>query len=166
MANVYGVINTLIVQTGSTSVTAVGTSAWQTAGYVNGRVKVNLDYYACNTDVSATVIYMGAKLPIGAMVLAHVITATAALSGVTLNIGDLDSGTRYVSATASLQTAGTYVFTGFVSTVPYIIGTNPSSGGISTATATDNDQQIVVTVAGGTMPGSGYIILATLYVTD
>ena len=166
MANYYGVINTLAVQTGATSVSATGPSAWSTAGYVNGRMKANVDYIVMAAQASGSVIYMGTKLPVGAMVLFHVISTTDAVGSLTVSIGDLDSATRYASAATSLQAAGAFVISGVSGGVPYIIGTNPSSGGVSTATAADNDQQIILTTGGASLGASGTITLITVYVTD
>lgn len=130
-------------------------STWLTAGYVNGREKVNIDYYvALGSEASGTVILMGALLPVGAKIITISITTSASTGSLTISVGDLDSATRYASAATGPATAGISSYSGLIdaNNGPYVIGTNPA-----TPTATDNDQQIKLTTGGATL-GAGLII--------
>lgn len=160
MATVLGSIATAISNVPTTG----GPANWVTGGFVDGRVKVNMDYYvALGTETTGTVIKMGQLLPIGAKVIAHVLSINTAQTSLTVSVGDLDSATRYASAATSLQTAGAYVIIGAVDATVgyYVIGSNPA-----TPTTADNDQQIILTTGGTTLTVGRVIGLATLYTTD
>ena len=139
---------------------AGGYTNWQTPGYVRGDVKEYTDWYvALGTEVTASTIKMHPLLDTGVMILYHVLQIVASTGSLTLSVGDLDSATRYVSASTSAATAGAYIIgNGLSSTGPYIIGTNPA-----TPTATDTDAQIVLTTGGATLGGTNIIGLTTVY---
>ncbi len=141
-----------------------GPSNWLTAGYINGRVKVNLDFYvALGTEAAATVIQMGSLLPVGAKVLWIDITTTISIGSLTISVGDLDSATRYGSALTGPATAGITRVNGIISAAngAYVIGTNPA-----TPTVTDNDQQIILTTGGSTLTIATIIGCAVYFTTD
>lgn len=141
-----------------------GPANWLTAGYVDGRVKVNIDYYvALGTEATGTVILMGALLPVGAKVLKIDISTSISIGGLTVSVGDLDSATRYASASTSPATAGIYSYNGVIDSAngPYLIGQNPA-----TPTATDNDQQIKLTTGGATLTIATIIGCVVYYTTD
>lgn len=157
MATVIGVVAT--VQAAPPS-----PSTWLTAGYVNGRVKVNLDYYvALGTETAGTVITMGSLLPVGAKVLWIDVATSASTGSLTVSVGDLDSATRYASASTGPATAGTTRIGPKLSSTDgyYVIGTNPA-----TPTTTDNDQQIILTTGGATLAVSTIISCAVYFTTD
>jgi len=164
MATVTGVINKAIGQTlQGVPGTAGGTTNWQTPGYIRGNVQAYTDYYvALGTEVSGTVIKMHPLLDVGLMILYHVLTVVASTGSLTMSIGDLDSATRYASASTSAATAGCYIYGNALgSTGPYVIGTNPV-----TPTATDTDAQIVITTGGATLGATNIFSLTTAYVAS
>lgn len=139
-------------------------STWETAGYVNGREKVNLDYYvALGTETAATVILMGTLLPVGAMIMDVAVLTSVNTSSLTISVGDLDSATRYASADSGPATARITTYSGMISATTgwYIIGTNPA-----TPTTTDNDQQIKLTTGGATLAVGTIIGCRVRFVTD
>lgn len=157
MATVQGVVYA-VLQGPSTPAT------WLTAGYVNGREKVQIDYYvALGTEAAGTILLMGQPLPIGAKILTVQITTSANTSSLTMSVGDLDNATRYASADTGPATKGSSSYIGVFDATngTYVIGTNPA-----VPTATDNDQQIKLTTGGATL-GAGLIIgLIVHFVTD
>jgi|GEM_PF-3004347 hypothetical protein len=135
---------------------------WLTAGYVNGRVKCNIDFYVgLGTELAGTTIAMGALLPAGAKVLLIEITSSVSIGSFTLSVGDLDLATRYATALTGPATAGVTLISGMISAAngPYVIGTNPA-----VPTETDTDAQILLTTAGATIT-SGAIIGCIVYFT-
>lgn len=157
MATVQGVVYAVIAGP-STPAT------WLTAGYVNGREKVNIDYYvALGTEASGTVIDMGALLPVGAKVLGIEIIMSASTGSLTMSVGDLDSATRYASANTGPATAGSTRITGKTDSTNglYTIGSNPA-----TPTTTDNDQQIILTTGGATLAVGTITVCIVRFVTD
>jgi hypothetical protein len=141
MADVLGVQNTLVAAGGPSTILQ---------GFINGRVKVNLDSYVLlGTEASGSTITLGATLPAGAKVIAHVIYVSAAQTSLTYSLGDGNLATRYASAANSLQTAGTY----FVGGLNYVIGTATS------------DNQLKITTGGATAT-AGTLQIATLFVLD
>lgn len=142
---------------------AASPSNWLTAGFVNGRIKCQLDYYiGLGTEAAGSVLYMGALLPIGAKILSIDLLTSANTSSLTISVGDLESATRYVSASTGPQSARITACSGFISATNgwYIIGTT------TTPTTTSNDQQIILTTAGATL-GTGTVYGTRVnYVTD
>ena len=142
---------------------AGGIGNWQTPGYIRGAVRVMVDYYVgTSSDTTGSVIKMHPPLDTGAMVLFHILSASAATSSLTISVGDLDSATRYASASTVLQAAGSFLIApDLTSTGNYIIGTNPS-----TPTATDTDTQIILTTGGATLGTGTVYSLMTFYTVD
>lgn len=139
-------------------------NTWLSPGYVDGRKKVNLDFYVgLGTEGAGTVINMGALLPAGAKVLSVSVHTSAATGGLTISVGDLNSATRYGSASTGPAAKGITSFTGLIDPVNgfYLIGQNPAS-----PTALNNDQQIIFTTGGATL-GVGTIYgMEVNYTTD
>lgn len=157
MATVIGVVATVIAAPPSPA-------TWLTAGYIDGRVKLSLDFYvALGTETAGTVIKMGQLLPVGAKVLWIDVATSASTGSLTVSVGDLDSSTRYASASTGPATAGTTRIGPKLDATNgyYIIGSNPA-----TPTATDNDQQIILTTGGATIVVSTIISCAVYYTTD
>lgn len=140
-----------------------GFTNWQTPGYIRGDAHMYTDYYVgLGTEVTGSTIVMHPLLDTGVMILYHILTIVASTGSLTLSVGDLNSATRYVSASTSAATAGSYIIgNGLSATGPYIIGTNPA-----TPTATNTDAQIVLTTGGATLSSSNIIGLTTVYVAD
>lgn len=120
-------------------------------GLIDARVKAMLDSYTIggSTETSGSTIDVGAQLPSGARVVAIIINVSTAQTSLTLSIGDDASATRYASASTSLQTAGTYVFS----------GENYKTG------QSTGDRQILFTTGGATMT-AGQLEVAVLYTID
>ena len=147
-------------------VTSTTTYNWMTAGYVDGRKKIMLDYYVgLGTELSGSTLNMCAPLPQGAMILSVSVISSAATSSLTWSVGDLNLATRYVSAGTGIATAGSTAYTGMISSTTgwYVIGTNPGTGANA---LTQGDAQIVITTGGATL-GTGTIYgVIVEYTTD
>ena len=147
-------------------VTSTTTYNWMTAGYVDGRKKIMLDYYVgLGTELSGSTLNMCAPLPQGAMILSVSVISSAATSSLTWSVGDLNLATRYVSAGTGIATAGITTYTGMISSTTgwYVIGTNPGTGANA---LTQGDAQIVITTGGATL-GTGTIYgVIVEYTTD
>jgi len=144
MATVKGVV--------ATAIAAGGLSNAFLQGLVDGRVKCMLDsYVVLGTEAAASTITLGGNLPVGANVIAILLSVEDAQASATFSVGDAGSATRYASAHTGLQTADTAVI---------IRGTN------RVITGTD-DQQIVLTTGGATLTASsGGLKIAVLYSMD
>lgn len=123
------------------------------SGRVDGRVKVMSDSYTLlGTESIADTLDIGGIMPKGANVLAIILYVDTAQTSMTIDIGDDESSTRYASADTSLQSIGTYVFSG----KNYIADdTTPST----------TDRQIVLTI-GGAAPTAGQLEAAVIYSLD
>lgn len=157
MATVNGVVYAVMIAPPQAS-------TWLTAGYSNGREKVNIDYYvALGSETSGTVILMGSLLPVGAKVISVAVTTSASTSSLTVSVGDLDSATRYASAATGPATLGISTYNGIIDATngAYVIGTNPA-----TPTATDNDQQIKLTTGGATLAAGTIVGCIVRFTTD
>lgn len=157
MATVLGSVNTLMAAPPTPN-------TWKSAGYVDGRVKVSLDFYvALGTETAATIILMGAVLPVGAMVMRVSIGVSASTGSLTMSVGDLNSATRYASASTGPATVGITTFNGGIDSTNgfYIIGSNPA-----TPTTTNNDKQIKLTTGGATLAVGTIITSRVEYTTD
>lgn len=157
MANYSGVVYAV-------QIAPPGPSNWLTAGYVNGRQKCMLDYYvALGTEAAGSVLYMGALLPLGAKVLQIDVLTSANTTSLTTSVGDLNSATRYASASTGPASARITSFTGMIDATNgwYVIGSNPA-----TPTATNNDQQIILTTGGATLTVSLIYGVRIVYTTD
>ncbi len=124
------------------------------SGLVDGRVKVMLDSLTIggSTEVSGSTIDIGGLMPKGANVIAIILFVSTNQSALTVDIGDDEDADRYAAADTSLQTAGTYVFSG----KNYVV---------DMTTASTPDNQIVLTTGGATMT-AGQLEAAVLYSID
>lgn len=159
MATVNGVVYAVQVAPPSPS-------NWLTAGYVNGRIKCNMDFYVgLGTETAGTVIQMGAPLPPGAKIIQVDITASAATGSLTASVGDLSSATRYASASTGVATKGVTTFTGCIDATNgfYVIGTNPGTGANA---AILGDAQIIITTGGATIAAGTIIGSVVWFTTD
>ena len=147
-------------------VTSTTTYNWMTAGYVDGRKKIMLDYYVgLGTELSGSTLNMCAPLPQGAMILSVSVISSANTSSLTWSVGDLNLATRYANAGTGIATAGITTYTGMISSTTgwYVIGTNPGTGANALTTG---DAQIVITTGGATL-GTGTIYgVIVEYTTD
>ena len=161
MVTYKGAVNTNSLLTGGASPQS-GVGSWMTAGYIRGDVHVMVDYYAAaGTEALGSILQMFPVLDTGIMVLGFMLSVTATTSSVTGSIGDLNSATRYASASTNFATAGTYWYSPvtMASTGPYIIGTNYTS-------ATNTDAQIIITTGGATLGATNVFSLMLFYVID
>lgn len=137
---------------------------WLTAGYINGREKIQMDYYVgLGTEVAASVIFMGAPLPIGAKVINHAFQISASIGSFTVSVGDALLATRYGTAIA-FATANTIASVGTVLNTTdgyYVIGTNAA-----TTAVPSGDTQIQLTTGGATLTAGTIIAFRTTFVTD
>lgn len=123
-------------------------------GLVDARFKCMLDSYTLDSGVatSGSTIKIGGIMPKGAHVVAILLFVSTNQSALTVDIGDAESATRYASADTSLQTAGTYLFSG----KNYLTDdTVPST----------TDRQIVLTT-GGAAVTTGQLEAAVIYSMD
>ncbi len=143
-----------IVATVATAVAAGGLSNKVLSGLIDARVKTMLDDYTIDgaTEVVGSTITVGGIMPKGANVIAIIIFVSAAQTSATLSIGDAESATRYASADTSIQTAGTYVFSG----KNYVA---------DDTTPTSTDRQIILTTGGATLT-AGDLRVAVIYAID
>ncbi len=168
MSNFYSVLATAYQATVNTG----GPANWQLPGVIEAGVQVYVDSYtALGTETTGAVIYLftdgtNKVLPNGANILKiDFLVSVHSVGALTCSVGDLNSATRYASASSSFATSGTaFTIQGSVSAtyVPYIIGTNPSTAGLGAVTNGDN--QIILTTGGATLT-AGTIITAMLYYT-
>ena len=149
-----------------------GVSNWQTPGYIRGNVRCMIDYYVAvgsGEDAGSTIEFFP-LLEAGTVVLGFIAYASGTTSSLTFGLGDLDSASRYVaSGSTAWQAAGSTLITSLwaaATTGPYVIGTNPTSGGVYTPTTTDNDAQILVTTAAASLTSSGVYGLIMFYTID
>ena len=123
----------------ATAVAAGGLSNKLLSGLIDGRLKVMLDTYTiAGTEASGSTITLGGIMPKGANVVAILLYVSANQTTATFSIGDLESATRYASASTSLQTLGTYLYSG----KNYVA---------DDTTTTTTDRQIVLTTGGATL---------------
>lgn len=162
MANFNGALYAI-----SQVVGAATPALWQSAGYVNGREKVMLDFYVgLGTETTGSVLLMGNPLPAGAMVISIDVFSSANTASLTTSVGDLNSATRYASAATDMQTLRRATYSGMVGAAAapfYVIGTNPGTGATGAFTG---DAQIILTTGGATL-GTGTIYgVCVHFVTD
>ena len=148
--NVLGVV--------ATAIATGGVSNWQLPGLIDGRVKCMIDKYTVvsgSEPTTGSTIKFGAQLPIGANVIAIILSASTAQASLTFTLGDAASATRYIaSANSGLATA---VLPVIASGQGYVVTGHVSADG--------DDQQIVLTTGGATMT-AGVITCAVLYSLD
>lgn len=119
-------------------------------GLIDARLKAMLDSYTIGaTETTGSTIDIGAQLPAGARVVGIILHVSTNQSSLTVSIGDDASATRYASANTSLQSAGTYLFS----------GKNYKTG------QSTGDRQIVLTTGGATMT-AGQLEAVVLYTMD
>ena len=117
-------------------------------GLFDGRVKVVIDTFVASNLVNPSTITMGGRFTKGAVVLFGILTYDDLGASTTLDVGDAESTTRYISA-KSTSSAGVTFF--------------DERGGFAYTTdesSTSIDTQIVITAGGsGTLSGTIKLIL-------
>ncbi len=150
---------------------AGGVSNWQTPGYIRGNVRCMIDYYVAvgsGEDAGSTIEFFP-SLEAGTVVMGFIAYTNGTTASLTFNLGDLDSATRYASASTAWQAAGSTLISSIwasATTGPYVIGTNPVTSGVWSPTATDTDAQILVTTAGAALTSAHVYGLILLYTID
>ena len=123
-------------------------------GLFDGRVKVIVDTYEASTLANPSTITMGGRFTKGAVVLFGILIYDSLGGSTTLDVGDAENTTRYISA-KNTSSAG--------------VGINDEVDGIAyTTDETDSsnlDTQILIT-AGGSGTLSGTIRLVVLFTND
>ena len=148
-----------------------GVGNWQTPGYIRGNVRCMIDYYVAvgsGEDAGSTIEFFP-TLEAGMVVLGFIAYASTITANLTFNLGDLDSATRYASASTAWAAAGSTLISSIwasATTGPYVIGTNPTTAGVWSPTATDTDAQILVTTAAASLTLAGVYGLIMLYTID
>jgi hypothetical protein len=141
-----------------TAVDAGGVANKLGQGLIDGRVKVMLDSYTVVTSsepASGSLLKLGSAIPTGANIIAIALSASVAQTSLTVNIGDIDSATRYASAHTGLQTA----IGGASNSIVLVSGANRVVG-----TSTYDNQLVLVT--GGATMTAGVIYVAIFYTVD
>ena len=94
-----------------------------------------IDYYVAvgSGEDAGSTIKLFPPLDAGAVVMGFIAYTSTTTGSLTFNLGDLDSATRYASASTAWAAAGsTFISSMWASatTGPYVVGTNPVSGGV------------------------------------
>lgn len=105
-------------------------------GYDQGRVRASVDSYEASTLVTGSIIEMGTKLPLNAIVLETKMAYDALGSATSLKQGDYEDDDRYVTNTATTSAGVTRMNT--VDGVGYKCD--------ETNGASNSDRQIIVTM--------------------
>jgi hypothetical protein len=148
-----------------------GVGNWQTPGYIRGNVRCMIDYYVAvgsGEDAGSTIEFFP-SLEAGTVVMGFIAYTSGATASLTFNLGDLDSATRYASASTAWQAAGSTLISSIwasATTGPYVVGTNPATSGVFTPTSTDDDRQILVTIWGASLVSAHVYGLIMLYTID
>ena len=148
-----------------------GVGNWQTPGYIRGNVRCMIDYYVSvgsGEDAGSTIEFFP-SLEAGTVVMGFIAYTSGTTSSLTFSLGDLDSASRYASGSTAWQAAGSTLISSIwasATTGPYVIGTNPTSGGVFAPTSTDDDRQILVTTAGAALTSAHVYGLIMLYTID
>ena len=164
---VYGTLATAFNTTGSTG----GPANWQLPGTFDAPVRCMIDTYTpVGTEAAGSVIYLftdgiNKRLPQGANLLRIDFQMASTTSNLTCSVGDLNSATRYASASTGFASATAFSISciTLATGVPYIVGTNPNTNGIGKVT--NGDDQIILTTGGATLSASTSVISAVLYYT-
>lgn len=109
-------------------------------GQDGSNLKVQADSYTFAGEASGTVLRVGNSLPAGARIHAIIINSAALGSGVTLDVGDSHTATRYDTAIACTSAAQTIADN--IGGKNYKIGTNTG------------DNQILLTTGGAAATGA------------
>ena len=155
MATVYGI--------NSTKVTAGGISNRLAKGTQDGRVKVMTDTYEALALASGSLIEMGAKLPVGAIILEVILHTDNLQNNTTIAVGDYEDADRYIDAVdcgAAEVTKKIGTTTGNIDGRLYTIDETYTG----TTVGTGSDRQIVLTTGAG--EATGTIKLAVIYSAD
>jgi hypothetical protein len=130
-----------------------------------------IDYYVAvgsGEDAGSTIEFFP-SLEAGTVVMGFIAYTSGTTASLTFNLGDLDSATRYASASTAWQAAGSTLISSIwasATTGPYVVGTNPATSGVFTPTSTDDDRQILVTTAGTALISTRVYGLILLYTID
>ena len=167
---VYSVLATCY----NTSPSVGGPTEWQLPGVVDCPVRCIIDSYTpTGLEAAGSTICMFTDgkykvLPAGANILWMDFWMASSTSGLTCSVGDSALATRYGSALTGFATATPFRVMGSASGAPYVIGTNAATTGPGTSTpgtASNGDNQIVLTTGGSALSSSTSIIGAILYYT-
>lgn len=143
--NVLGVI--------ATAVNSGGLANKQQNGYIDARSKSNFDTYTTlGTEVTGSTIKMCGLIPVGALIRNVTLVTTAITGGASIAVGDSTTSNRYIPATVTSSAAKTSCIA--TAGIGYEIGTNAG------------DNQILLTVSGGTLAVSGTIEVIVDYAFD
>lgn len=116
-----------------------------------GKVRTLTDTvtYATQTT-SDTIVVGGGRLPVGARVLAVLMTTSVTTGSATLSLGITGTTAKY-KALAAVTTAN----------VPQVFG--PAAALDVALTA---EEQLFLTIGGASLPGSGTLVVSVLYAVD
>lgn len=122
-------------------------------GLAGGRVKCIVDTYEANALAANSVIYMGAKLPLGAVVVDVQVDFDALGGGTSIDVGDAEDPDRYIDgvATTSAGTARAGNGQAAEDAVPYTLDATDDTDRNDSA---NSDRQVQITILGGSATGS------------
>ena len=155
MATVYGV--------NSTKVTAGGIENRLEKGCQDGRIKVMFDTYEASALADGSLIEMGGKLPVGAVILEVILHTDNLQNNTTIAVGDYEDADRYIDAVdcgAAEVTKKIGTTTGNIDGRLYRIDETYTGTTVGSGT----DRQIVLTTGAGAATGT--IKLAVIYTAD
>ena len=159
-----------------TSPSAGGPAEWQLSGVIESPVRCIIDTYVpAGTEAAGSTIRLFTDglykvLPAGANLLKIAFQMASTTSNLTCSVGDLNSATRYVSASTGFASATPFEISciTLATGVAYVVGTNAATTGPGTSspgTVSDGDNQIILTTGGATLSASTSVINAILYYT-
>lgn len=140
----------------ATAVAGGGLANKQQNGYIDVRNKSMYDIYTTKgTEGVGSTIAMCGILPVGCLIRDITLFNSAITGGASISVGDSNSATRYILATATSAAAKTAIAAAQAPTaVGYEIGTNTG------------DNQLLLTVSGGTLAVGGTIQVVCSYAFD
>lgn len=139
--------------TNKTLIDAGGLASQLAAGLQDGRVKCAIDQYvAADTVEAGTIIELFGDLPVGAKIIAIILTISATTGSFTHQLGDTQDANRYaLTGNTDLATA---LKPSIAMGKGYVIGTNT------------DDSQIELLTEGASLVDGTIIYGAVLYTTD
>ena len=158
------------------SPSAGGPAEWQLPGLVDCPVRCIIDTYVpVGTEAQGSIIKLftdglNKVLPAGANLLRIDFQMASTTSSLTCSVGDMNSATRYASASSSFASATAFSISciTLATGVPYVVGTNVATTGpgtVTPGTTSNGDNQIILTTGGATLSASTSVISAILYYT-
>lgn len=122
-------------------------------GKQGGKVRVMTDSYECVNTAANTVILMGSKIPVGAIITGVTLATDNLGVGVTCDVGDLESSARFIND-AACNAANSVARLGLTDGLNYVVDETDE---------TNTDRQITVIPTGNTCNGTIQIVVEYTY---